>query len=300
MTVAVPGMYDDTGLEDVGQSDVIIPRLRIVHTEGLFENNLSKQRFEKMKVIILGLVKQRIMWHSSVEDGDVPQCKSPNFEFGIPNISDKGRKETRFPFERSNFSRSDARPVEIEASKSYPDGWSSNGNPVLNCASCSFSQWGSDSTPPACSEQHTYPLLYCASEEDDQWLPALYTVQKVGIKPSRQYVSSFAQTKTPMFTVYTEIGLSLSSRGSVKYSVPTFRKLESTDQNMWLEYRDQMRGIREFIRRAPRPPEEHEIGASSSNENAAPAVEATPVTAAAAPKVLTPEPTNDGDDDLPF
>lgn len=318
MTMAVPGGsdvdtfdtdYGNVGLEDVGQSDVIIPRLRIVHDEGVFENNLSKQRFEKMKVILLGLVKQRIMWNKTVEDGDVPQCKSPDFEHGFPNMSDEGRKETRFPWALSNYDIAAARPVVIppKTNQTHPEGWSSNGHGVLPCASCRFAQWGADSTPPLCSEQHTYPLLYCVGEgtEHEDWLPALYTIQKTGIKPSRQYISSFAQTRTPMFTVYTEIGLNLSTRGSVKYSIPTFRRLEATPSADWTHFGDQLRGIRSFIRQAPRPVDDYAEGgsASVSNKNTPPeaTAEAAPAAApaaAAAPKVAAPEPSTD--DDLPF
>ena len=95
--------YDDSnvGLEDVGVGDVVIPRLRIVHDEAMFEDNLSKAKFSTMKVVLLGLVKQRIFWDDNVEDDDKPLCKSPDFEHGFPNV-DPGQRKT-FPWAKSNF-----------------------------------------------------------------------------------------------------------------------------------------------------------------------------------------------------
>ena len=86
--LANPDDFGDVGLEDVGVGDVIIPRLRIVHDEAVFENNLTKDRYETLDVILLGLAKQRIMWDDEVGEGDKPMCKSPDFEHGFPLVRD--------------------------------------------------------------------------------------------------------------------------------------------------------------------------------------------------------------------
>ena len=289
--VAVPDEdWGSTGLEDVGVGDVVTPRLTIVHDQARFKNNLSNEEFETIDAIVLGLVKQRIMWDEKVEDGDKPECKSPNFEQGFPNVRDDIPKDKRFPWEVSNF-----KPEDFPAENGI------NGLVTLPCSSCIFKEWGKgDWNQPPCSEQHTYPLLF-TPDGGDTWIPALFTTQKTGIKPSKQFISSFAQTKTPMFTSRTTIGLTLQSRGSVKYSVPTFRRTGPTDRENWGEYAEQYRTIRDFIRSAPRPQDEEDEGtpaAPSSNENTAPAASA-PAAAAPAPAAAAPA-APAGDDDLPF
>jgi hypothetical protein len=270
-----PEAFGDVGLEDVGATDVVIPRLRIVHAEGVFEDNLSKQKFDKLTVVLLGLVKQRMMWHSDVEDDDKPQCKSPDFEHGFPTMNPERvkRRENLFPWDKSNF----------EPEQFPPGGPTSiNGLVTLPCSSCIFQQWdkGDWKTPP-CAEQHTYPLLY-TPDEGDSWTPALLSLQKTGIKPSRQYLSSFAASKQPMFTVFTELSLTLQSRGQVKYSTPNLKRLGQTEREMWGEYADRYRAIREFVRTPPRPEEDDD----------ATAVDPTPASTAAAPASVASSPSS--------
>jgi hypothetical protein len=325
MTVATPGdssvtRYDpnefgaDTGLEDIAASDLMIPRLRIEHAEGTFKDSLSNISYGTLKIVLFGLVKQRVMWDSDVDEGDMPLCKSPDFEHGFPNMNPDIKKDKQFPWAKSNFSPSDARVIELAPgeSKAHPNGWSSNGMPVLTCSACIFAQWDKgDWKVPPCSEQHTYPLLYSTdgspSPNEGQWSPALLTVQKTGIKPSRQYIGSFAAAGNPMFTVYTELGLTLQSRGSVRYSVPTFKKLEPTDRNDWADFAARQRQIRAFIRSAPRRMDDDAAptpAAPTDNENRAPGtVPATPAATPAeskAPTQPTPAAPVDDDDDMPF
>lgn len=305
---AVAPYSDDevVGLEDVGFGDVVIPRLQIVHDSAIFRDNLSKAEYPELDVILLGLVKQRIFWHEDVDEGDKPMCKSPDHEHGFPNVSDETPKDKRFPWAKSNFD-----PSDFEPDPEF------NNLLTLPCQSCIFKEWDKgDWKVPPCTEQHTYPLLYNSSPDDPDgvWTPALLTVQKTGIKPSRQYISSFAQSKTPMFTVRTTIKLTQASRGSVKYSVPSFRKGEGTDRDAWGEYADQFRTIRSFIRQAPRRPDADEDAAyaeASSNENtgpaspapaaaASPAAPEKPATAAPATPPAPATAAPGGDDDLPF
>lgn len=283
----------DTGLEDVGVGDIVIPRLQIQHADAVFKDNLSGATYDSLKVVLLGLVKQRIMWHDEVDDGDKPLCKSSDFEHGFPNVRDDVPKDKRFPWDQSNFNPSD-----------FPSENGMNGLVTLPCNACVFKEWDKNGwkTPP-CAEQHTYPLLY--STDGETFTPALFTTQKTGIKPSRQYISSFAQSKTPPFTVFTELTLELNSRGSVRYSVPRFKRLEQTDRDMWPEYAAQLRTIREFVRQPPRNQEEADGGAApSDNTNSAPAVPATTpppaAQSAAAPAAAPAAAAPAEDDDLPF
>lgn len=290
--VANPDDYADIGLEDVGVSDVVIPRLQIIHDEALIKNNLSSETFDKLDVILLGLVKQRVMWDEEVGvAGSRPLCKSPDFEHGFPNLADDVPKDKRFDWSQSNFNPED-----------FPPEKGLNGMVTLPCAQCVFKEWDKQGWKnPPCAEQHTYPLLY-TTDEGESWAPALFTTQKTGIKPSRQYISSFAQTKTPMFTVHTELSLVLQSRGTVKYSTPSFKRKGQTERENWTEYGNQYRSIREFIRQAPRRQDDEEEPAASSNENTPPAATpaATPAAAPAAAPAAPAPAAPAGDDDLPF
>lgn len=284
--------FDNVGLEDVGVADVVIPRLQIVHTEAVFKNNLSGEEYQSLDVILLGLVKQRIMWDDEVDDGDKPLCKSPDFEHGFPNVRDDVPKDKRFPWDTSNFAPDD-----------FPAESGLNGLVTLPCANCVFKEWDKNGWKnPPCNEQHTYPLLY-TPDEGESWIPALLTTAKTGIKPSRQYISSFAQSKTPMFTVRTTLTLTPQSRGTVKWAVPAFKRGDDTDRDRWTEYAQQFRSIREFIRSAPRRQDEEgdEPAAESNNENTAPTPEPEKK---AEPKAATPpppaKPAAADDDDLPF
>lgn len=320
-SLAIPEEFNNIGLEDVGATDVVIPRLQINHIDGTFKNNLTKDEFPVLNAIVLGLVKQRIMWPDKVDDGDKPMCKSPDFEHGFPNLdTEKTTAEKRFPAEKSNFNLVD-----------FPAENGLNGLVTLPCQSCIFSQWDKgDWKQPPCSEQHTYPLLYtmdpveAIQAGEASYMPALFTTQRTGIKPSRQFISSFAQSKTPMFTVHTAITLDINRKGTVVYSVPVFKRGVQTDRSSWGEYGAQMRTIREFIRTPPRNYEEDEdsVTVPSNNENTAPEGEpATPATAATTenaapvasepPKAETAEPAPAAaaapaaspapdDDDLPF
>ena len=316
MTVAVPGeagtelesFGDDIGLEDMDASDLVIPRIRIVHTEGMFEDSLTGEKFPELRCILLGVVKQRIMWHATVDDGDLPMCKSPDFEHGFPlTISDKQPKDKMFPWAKSNF-----KP------EAFPPADGINGLVTLPCNSCVFQEWDrGDWKVPPCAEQHTFPLFY-TTDDGLSWSPGLFTVQKTGIKPSRTYLSSFASAKRPTFTVETKITLGMNTRGSVTYSVPKFVKAGESDRTQWKEFQDTYRRIRALIRQAPRNAEgDDDAPVESSNENTAPVAAAPPAATAppVPPAVATPVATapvaappaaavpavpSADDDDMPF
>jgi hypothetical protein len=301
-----PAEFGNVGMEDVAASDLIVPRLQLDHKKAVFRDSLSKEEFTDLRVVILGLVKQRIMWDDDVEEGDKPQCKSPDFENGFPQMRTDIPYPKQFPWDRSNFRKED-----------FPPEAGINNLITLPCNSCVFQQWGKDprsgkATPPPCSEQHTYPLLY--TTDDSTWTVAIATFQRTGIKPSKNYISSFAQSNMPMFTSFTTLSLNAQSRGSVEYAVPVFRKGEQTDRGMWPQYADQYRQIRGFIRSAPRnQQEDNQPAAPANNVNSAPQGQPVVQQPAAQPEpVVAPQqyeappmpqqgpPPSAPDDDLPF
>lgn len=305
---------DDLGFEDVDSTDLAIPRLRIEHADGLFKDSLSGETWPELDVIILGLVKQRIFWRGELEEGERPACKSPNAEYGFPNTDPKSAVDKRFPWEESNYSPEDAQPIVLEPSRQYPDGWSSNGHGVISCSGCVFAEWTKTSSgknePPPCNEQHTYPVLYRpVGAPDAAWTTAILTLQRTGIKPSKQYISAFAQSKTPMFSVVTRLRLNRESRGTVRYSVPVFVRGEQSDRENWPEWATLYRTVRSFLRQAPRPVENGAApeAAPSANVNEprtkqaqAPARQAQQAQQAPAKQAPAAPPVEDDDDDLPF
>lgn len=264
--------FGDVGLEDVGISDIVIPRLSINHADGTFKDNLSGMEYTEIEVVLLGMIRQRIFWApGDMEDGDKPLCKSTDAIHGFPALNTDLHVSKRFPFEQSNFEIGHAVPrvVAPGTDPRLPDGFNSNGHPTLNCSSCIFAEWGTKqgkSVPPPCAEQFTFPLRYSA-DGGETWVTALFTIQKTGIKPAKQYMSSFVQSKTPLFTAKTRLSLKQDKRGTVKWSVPIFARGESTDRADWPEYAESYREMRKFVRAAPRAAEFEEDGVPTGSAN---------------------------------
>ena len=254
--VVPAGQFDGmTGLEDFETTDMVMPRLGIEHTEGKLVDNLTGQKFEKLQVVMLGLIKQRILWDTEVNDGDTPLCKSYDHKNGHPDGD-------RFPWDASGFDRQQA-------------------GDTLPCTSCALQQWGShpQRDTPWCSEQHTFPVLLNIGDEDEPNFaaPAIFTVQRSGIKPSKTYLTSFSRSKTPLFTVVTEITLNIQRRGSVTYSVPKFSQIGKTDEAEWEEFAQHYLQIRDFVTTPPEPKDDEGVPVAANNSHG-----------------------NDDDDDVPF
>lgn len=289
----VSGMDDwsNVGMEDVEASDLVMPRIRIDHKNGVFVNGLSNESFSALTVIVLGVVKQRVMWPSKLEDDSKPRCKSPNNVYGFPNQRENQPKKNLFPWAASNFEPGHAQPIEIEAgtAKDFPNGWTSNNYPVLSCSSCLFSKWGKDEdgkrVPPPCSEQHTYVIKYAEEDEngDVNWINALFTVQRTAIPNSKAFINSFYQGGKPFFTRYTGLTLRQESRKGNEYSIPEFKLMQNTEQADWINYATEYRSVRDFLRAAPRQSDENADAPPADNTNAAPVEEPVVVQATVAP-----------------
>lgn len=274
--LAVPA--EETGLEDFDiQKDAVVPRLTIDHVKGVFIDSLSKVEYPKLRVVLLGLVKQRIMWGTDVKDDAQPLCKSVDFNNGIPNIDSA---DFQFPWPQSGFDPS-IMPREAD------------GAIILPCNSCPLKEWGTDpkgGKAPWCGEQHTFPLLMDAEGDGSIWLPALFTVQRTSIKPSKVYLTAFARTKTPTYTKFTNLSLRPESRGAVRYSVVEFSSGGATEEAAWGDYAISFKSMREFIR--SRPTRQDDSGPTGPTETA-PVVPpsapvAAPVAAPLAPPVAAP------------
>lgn len=244
--------WQDTGLEDMSISDAVIPRIKIIGKEGMWADNLTDTHFPILYFISLGLVRQRVLFHPNVEDGDAPMCKSTDFNTGYPNPEPKNDKH--FPWQLSGFN-----PADFPADASGQMG-------PLPCSGCQLKEWGSHPTSqsPYCAEQWTMPIYYDSSGqaattdpsqgfqfEQAEWTPAILTLQKSSLKPIRSYLSSFKAGNKPPFLNICKGTLKIGQRGQVVYSVPTFTKGPESPRDRWEEFSTQYGEMRSFLTRPP-------------------------------------------------
>lgn len=250
MTENLPATQQEdlyTGLEEFGQEDAVIPRLQIVHKEGLFKDNLNGATYPKVKLIILGMVKQRIMWHPTVDDNDKPMCRSADFETGFPTIADVP-KEKLFPWHLSGFDPKHFTPDE-------------DGQIELACKDCKLKEWKThpNGKTPYCAEQWSLSVMYDGMDPDSgqysgTWSVALLSLQKSSLKAIKSYLTSFTRPPVrPAYTAVCEASLTLKSRGQVDYSEPSFKNVGTTDPANYQEYSIQARTMRDYLKRSPEP-----------------------------------------------
>lgn len=286
------GDLGDVGLEDVSSSDIQMPRIQIDHDKAVFRDASTGVEMETLECVILGLVKQRIMWDTEVDDGDKPQCKSPNNEIGYPQLRTDIPARKQFPWARSGFAQADYPPNE-------------EGHVQLPCASCLLAKWGADKSKPSCSEQYSFPLYY--KDGDGNFRPGILSFQRSGLKAARTYVGTFGANKQPMFTVLTRMKLNPESRGKVVYATPVISRGGPSEADQWSEYADAYRNVRAFLHQAPRPATKE----ADEAEEAGRAAKPTPASAKAATKLTEDDPWSAPasaaptaapapDDDLPF
>lgn len=308
--VALPNAGYADGLEDLDSSDLTIPRLRIDHKQGVLKDGQTGQEFPEVFAVIFGLVKQRILWHPSIENDEKPMCKSPDFLSGYPNLHPT-KPNKAFPFSTAGFD---------------PNSAPANGGLLqLPCEGCKLKEWGSHpmGDKPYCSEQHTLPMLYAESLDAlraGMHSPALFTVQKSGLKPSKNYLSPFAQRKRPVYSVMTRISLKQLSAGSNPYAIPVFSTIGETNTDDWMEYSERFAAMKMFLQNS-RPRGDEEPQSMTTQAYVPPTVQAPPTvqsggyqapTVQAPPSMPLPQmpvsvgapapaaPVAADDDDLPF
>lgn len=239
--VALPSDYD-TGLEDFDPSQALLPRIQIVHADGVFKDSLTNEEFPVMRGVLLGLIKQRVMWEREQLDDSKPQCKSNDGEFGYPNIT--GPQHSLFPWAYSGI----ADPNALTRDE--------HGRPIIKCETCPFAQWrknGAKNEPPPCSERYTIPMIFSTNAEDGPLDHAgILSFQRSGIAPVKAFISGFSRTKRPLFSAYALLTLKRASRGTVVYSIPEVKRLGPTNEEDFEEYAREYRGVRELLRLAPR------------------------------------------------
>lgn len=265
------------GLEDVSASDLTMPMIKIIHDEAMWEDSLSGQRFDEIDVVLLGLIKQRVLWPSEVsEDAEAPLCRSYNFTVGIPGdkFSVSEKRDPNSPMIASGFTAD-----EVESGE-------------LACGSCNLKEWGSHPSRdvPWCVEQYVFAVML-GEPDEDLGSPAILTLQRSSMKPAKSYITSFVRTRQPLFVARTNLKLDARSRGSVRYSVPKFVKGVPTDPDFHGQYAEMYRQVKEFVATPPVVDEPTPVVVSTKatvKPKAAPVQSEVPVAAAT------------GDSDLPF
>lgn len=237
----------ETGLEDLALlgGGVATPRISIDHKKGCFVDSMSGEEFDKLQVIPLGVVGQRVLWPPDMEDEPSdPLCKSLDAVRGKPG--------EEFPWKASGYKKSD---VDAEGH--------------LDCAACPLKDW--DSHPKKdmawCTEQITVPVLRQLA--NGKISPALITFQRSAMGNARKYFQSFATSGEPPFVAYLTITLEMRKRGSNPYGVPLFKRGGLTDEDAHDEFAEQFRSIREFLR-TPREDDADETEEDEVEETPAP------------------------------
>lgn len=212
-----------TGLESVDASDIALPVINIDHAENVFVDKLTGQKYPEIDGVLLGLLKQRIMWDTEMSapgSTQGPMCKSPDAVTGAP--------QENFPW-----------PEYKKAGGALP-----SGSKTIACADCPFAQWGSNpkNDTPWCSLQHVYPVVVGDSEN----VTGLLTLQRSALKPSSGYLTGFVRDAKPLFTHRTKIRLDANRKGTVKYSVPRFERGEATPEDLplWTKWAKQYNHIK--------------------------------------------------------
>ena len=274
------------GLEDIDTSDLSMPQLKIVHDQALFEDSLSGEQFDTMDVILLGLVKQRVLWPSEMgEEAEAPLCRSYNFTEGVPGekFGERMKRDPASPLEASGYTEADVLAGH------------------LSCLSCNLKEWGSHPSRdvPWCVEQFVLAVMI-GSPDEPIGSPAMLTLQRSSIKPAKAYITSFVRTRTPLFVNRTTMSLNGQSRGTVKYSIPKFVKGVPTDAEYHGDYAELYRQVKDFVTTPRVAEEETAVTVTATPAAAAPAAAPAPAPAAATAAPTAPVVASTKDDDLPF
>lgn len=275
MTDLVPvgaGVFGVEGLEDFDESDMVMPRLSLGSNQdaGYIINNLSGEKIPGnpgIEMVVLGIVKNRILWPPEMgATKENPLCRSYDFHVGHPDPE----QPARFPWAASGF----AAPTLVVGESP----------PHLSCEDCRLKEWGTNpgasKESPWCTEQHIYVILTLTNST---YASAILTLQRSGIGPSRKYMSSYAQIKTPMFVATTLLTLEVQKRGTVEYSVPTLTRGRNTPETKYAEFAETYRRIRRVLQ-TPRSNDVDEVPVAAAPDanvyqpQAAPAPAPQPVT----------------------
>ncbi|MEU4066698.1 hypothetical protein AB0F25_30670 [Streptomyces wedmorensis] len=228
----------ETGLDDLSIDDIPTPRILINHADGAFYDNQMEVQRQQFIGIILGSVKQRIMWDANLEDDgtDVPKCKSNDGRTGLPNMDPTSDRQ--YPFDESSFDRNLV-PIDPDLNRA-----------VLPCSNCVFTSWSGqgNKTPPRCSEVENLVVMFDAYGTGELQ-PAFMPMKKSAIKTTRVYLARFKQKGVPAYSEFTHFSLESRMRGKNPYAVPIFQSAGPTNPEYWQDFSKNYKVLREMAHR---------------------------------------------------
>ena len=280
--VAIPSEFPE-GLEDTESSDLAMPIYRIDHEGGVFVNGLTGEEFDHFDAVILGRLKQRILWPREPGDsGEAPMCRSADFKTGIPRAETWVQVQPK----TNNVTAQRASGFDWATIEAAAEGSG------LSCADCNLKEWGEDRTPPWCNEQWTFPFARLNDEGDP--VLGVISFQRTGLKPCKSYVSAFVQAQSPLYTVITRVKAIKQQRGTVEWVIPGFQRLRESDSTQWPFYSKSLSEVRSYLT-TPRvftpavDPDEDEV-VQATVQTATVSKPAPPPVAAPPETVIDPDP----------
>ena len=146
--------FEVAGADVLDRGDIVVPRIRLrqptskfgtPQDAGKFHNNLTEGFSETIDAVVLRVSKGRVMWPEAFSGDNEPECASDD---GIvPRVG-------------NGLSNRQPGP----------------------CATCPFSQWSPDGTPPRCSLVYTYR---CADRGNDD-MPFLISAMRTSAKAAKK------------------------------------------------------------------------------------------------------------------
>ncbi len=236
-------------LADSGLS--FVPRVTISHDDGGLEfNDFGLSLNQRQCLIMLGAIRQRIMWAPRELAVGMVLCDSKDFEHGNPTKD--------FPWETSNFTKPD----------DFADG------DHLDCGACMFSHWTKDETarrgsrPALCTESVIVPMLIASNPDvkyngaenlDIEYKVGAMSFQKSSIKPIADHMRSFRLSSMPAYSMTTTMALNTNLGSGFKYSVPSLAKQSIVNEEKYPLLSTILREVRDVVTK-PTPARSSEGG----------------------------------------
>lgn len=227
----------ESGIDGLSADEIPTPRLLIDHHQGVYTDNQTEVPRTELIGIVLGFVRQRIMWPKELpDDGGSPMCKSNDSENGLPNMDPAS--EFAFPFAESPFNPNDLQ-VNQELNRV-----------LLPCSNCTFTDWSGqgNKTPPRCSEVFNLIVMFDAYGTGDLQ-PAFFPLKKSALKNAKAFLARFKQRSLPAYSEFAHFTLEHRKRGGNPYSVPVIKAAGPTNPEMWPAFSENYASLRDFAMR---------------------------------------------------
>jgi hypothetical protein len=244
------------GLEDFGAGDAVTPTISIEHAKAVFRDSLTNEEFATLDCIILGLVKQRLLWSPELPDGDaksVPLCKAPTFVTGLPGEN--------FPW--GEFAKK--------------GGLEPAGSEAIDCDKCPLKEWETHPSRPKvpwCSEVMTLIIMRPAG---NGWAPALLSLQRSALKNVKAYLTKFRNEQIPAYTYATTIRLKAMKKGKTEFAVPEFVLGPATPPESYPFWSENFHDLREYVQTRGWGSDDDDVGTGGDAAEAEAAANAAPV-----------------------